>query len=182
MTRVLPTIPSFAPGPLSSASLNTLANAVAFSLNMPCFRMYQSVTQSVPNATWTQLILDVLDYDSDNGRSLVSPYTYTIPSNMAGRWTFSFAPAFGGNATGMRDGALYVNGAVVTGGQETTGAPASGNSADLPVRTITHACAAGDQIGLYAFQSSGGALNTDVASASAGASYLEGRLSSLGNP
>lgn len=176
--RVLPTIPSFAPGPLSSASLNTLANAVAFSLNMPAFRMYQTVAQSIPNTTFTQAICDTLDYDSDNGRSGVSPYTYTIPSNLTGRWNFSAIGGFVSNGSGFRIAVFYKNGAVVNTTQ-VAAQPVSAAAAttDVAEASETFFCNAGDQIGLYLYQTSGGALNTD-----AGHVVFQGRLESLANP
>lgn len=177
--RVLPTIPTFVPGPLSSASLNTLANAVAFVLNIPSFRMYQSVAQNLPNATWTQLALDTQDYDSDGGRSGISPYTYTIPSNLAGRWTFNYGGSAASNTTGVRDHALYKNGAPVPASQANTSFPVAA-AASMSPRPQTIYCAAGDQIALYMYQNSGGTLATDVTANNV--PYLEGRLVSLGNP
>lgn len=179
MTRVLPTIPTFVSGPLASAQLNTLANAVAFALDVPCFRMYQSVSQNVPNGADTQVLMDTPDYDSDNGRSGISPYNYTIPSNLGARWTFSAAVMYAGNATGTRVTSIRKNGAVLPDGGILSGAGA--NVVHGYLATVTVPVAAGDIISVWTWQNSGGVLGTNVTAAS-GLCYFEGRLASLANP
>lgn len=175
--RTLPTLPTFtANATLTSAQLNQLVNYVAYMANVPSFRMYQTVAQSIPNTTDTQITMDTPDYDSDSGRSLTSPWSYTVP--FAGRWNFTVNASFSANATGDRQAKLFKNGTVVTGGEAGDQAAATpGNSNGFV--SVTILCAVGDVIGAYCWHSAGAALNTQIG---APCSTFEGRLVSFANP
>lgn len=177
--RTVPTLPTFSTGQILTASeMTQLTSYMAFWANPPMFRMYQSAAQSVPNTTFTQITCDVSDYDTDSGRGLATPWSYTIPVGMSGRWQFSGIVGFVANGTGFRIAVFYKNGAVVSttqiAAQPVTAALAT---TDVSVATETLLCAAGDVIALYGYQTSGGALNTD-----AGHCAFEGRLVSLASP
>lgn len=177
--RTVPTMPTWTfQEEITSTLLNQITTYTQFWANPPMIRMYQAVSQSVPNITYTQLTLDTLVYDTDSGRGTSTPWSYTIPVGMTGRWQWSFASAWASNTTGFRVAALYQNGSQVS---QMILPPASASGTDLAGRTVTIPCSAGDVIALYGYQSSGGALSTDVGTAGS-ASYLEGRLVSLANP
>jgi len=165
---------------ITSSLLNQITAYTRFWASPPMFRMYQSVAQSIPNNAYTQIACDVSAYDTDSGRGGSSPWSYTIPVGMSGRWTFNLAAGFAGNVALWRAGLLYQNGVAVPASQ--IGGPPANNAAnvsDLASRPQTIPCNAGDVMALYCYQSSGGALNTDTAN---GASYFEGRLISLATP
>lgn len=177
--RTVPTMPSFLAGQkLTAALLNQVGTYAVFWADKPMFRMYQSVTQSIANTTDTQITCDVSHYDTDSGRQGSSPYSYTIPVGMTGRWRFNWAIAMAVNSAGSRDGYIKVNGNRVTG-PEAAGAAAN-NDVTQAFGTTTIPVNAGDVISLWMWQNSGGALST-VASSN-NVSVFEGELVSLANP
>jgi hypothetical protein len=177
--RTVPTMPDWTSHEqATSVLLEQITAYTRFWASPPMFRMYQTVAQSVPTATFTQITCDTLDYDTDSGRGAITPWSYTIPVGMTARWTFSGITGFVSNSSGFRIGIFYKNGTAVTTTQ-IAAQPVSAALAttDMAVATATLLCNAGDVIGLYGYQTSGGALNTD-----AGHCAFEGRLVSLANP
>lgn len=174
--RSLPTLPTFpANSELTSGQMTQLNTYMAFWANKPMFRMYQSVSQSIPNATITQVTLDVSQWDTDSGRALASPWNYSIP--FAGRWRFTGLVVYAGNATGVRQPMIYQNG---TETQGFSGIPTGGTTTMGTSTTVTLQCSVGDTIGLWTYQNSGGAAGTNVSGNQT--SYLEGCLESLATP
>jgi hypothetical protein len=177
--RTLPTLPNFTfQQELTSSQMNQLAAYQAFWANPPMFSMHQATTSPVANATATQIIYDVSDWDTDSGRSGTTPFSYIVP--FAGRWTFSGSINYPGNATGYRYAALYQNGTAVTAGKVNSAVNTASNSTVAEV-TKTIACNVGDVIGIYGIQNSGGALSTVVSDLTQ-TSFFEGRLHSLASP
>lgn len=176
--RSVPVMPNFFAGQkLTGTLLNLLGAYVVFWANPPSFRMNQSVTQSVPNLTNTQITMDSPQWDSDSGRNVGSPYSYVIPAGMTGRWQFSWGVAWPFNSTGSRVAVLYRNGAPSVGSTDDV---AANNDFTDESSTATVAVNAGDVMSVWAYQNSGGALST--AANTQFASFFEGRLVSLGNP
>lgn len=179
--RTVPPVPSwFAGQKLNAAGLNGISTWQNFWANRPMFRMYQAVAQSVPSAAWTQITMDTLDYDTDSGRALGSPWSYTIPVGMSGRWRFTYKTAWTANATGFRSVGLYINGNQATGTNNFTSA-VSGVSTFAIGPTETFRVNAGDVINVWGYQSTAGALNTGVGG-TPDYSYFEGVLDSLATP
>lgn len=176
--RALPTMPTWtANQEITSTLLNQVTTYTQFWANRPCFRMYQNTVQSVPNLTLTQITNDTEEWDSDNGRSSATPWSYVIP--YAGRWKFTVLNAWNANATGIRASVLYQNGSQAPGGY--VAIPASPASfATCVGLTLTIPCNALDTIAAYGEQGSGGALST-FSSADI-FSFFEGELTSLGSP
>lgn len=174
--RTMPTMPSWAAAQRILASqLQAITTYNQFFTSPPMFRMYQAITQTLTTATYTQITMDTLVYDTDSGRAPGTPWTYTVP--YSGRWQFEYGVGFASNATGARVSALYQNGLDVS---QTIGAQSS-VSTDMAARVVVISCTAGDTIAVYGWQNSGGNLATDV-SVMASSSYFEGRLISLASP
>lgn len=176
--RTVPTMPSFLAGQkLTATLLNQIGTYVTFWTSPPKFRMHQSISQNVPNTTWTQLTCDTPDYDSDSGRGSSTPWSYTIPVGMTGRWTFGWHLPWVANATGNRACNLYRNGAAVSNYPIV---PAANGTATANGWSDSVAVNAGDVMGLYGWQSSGGALGTFVAADQVPTFW--GRFDSLASP
>lgn len=173
-------MPSFLAGQkLTAALLNLIGAYALFWANPPMFRMYQTVAQTLTTGAFTQILCDTSDYDTDSGRSDSSPYSYTIPVGMSGRWKFTGAVSYASSGTANRLAAIYRNGTQITGLNEQVQASSNG----LTVASASYAevsVNAGDVIALYGYQGSGGNLATAVSSG--WNSYFEGRLVSLANP
>lgn len=120
--------------------------------------LYHSAVQSVANTTWAALLFDTEDTDIGTLHSTVSNTSrITVPTGGAGVWLLTGSVDFAANASGIRAVQFYKNGA------------AAGSYAVLPGTSsaavqATHSqlitLADGDYVELYAYQSSGGALNT----------------------
>jgi hypothetical protein len=175
-------MPSFLAGQkLTAALLNQIGTYNTFWANPPMFRMYQAVAQSIPNATNTQVKMDTGTgggaWDTDSGRSGTTPYSYTIPVGMGGRWRFTWAVEWAFNAVGARVAVLYQNGVPVTGDTDDV---AANNDFTSEIGTGTVLVTAGDVMSVWGYQNSGGALNT--AAAGQFSSFFEGQLVSLASP
>jgi hypothetical protein len=181
--RTVPTLPTFpADSMLTSGQMTQLATYMAFWTSRPMFKMYQTVAQPVATGTFTQITMDTSAWDTDNGRSIASPWSFVIPSGMNGRWRFSWKVGFAVSSTGVRMSALYQNGVAVTGGQDDEQSVSTASrTTDLTGGSITIACASLDTISVWGFQDTGGSLNTDVGSG-ASSSYFEGSFESVANP
>lgn len=177
--RAIPSMPTWLAGQkLTATLLNQVSTFGNFWADPPTVRMYQSVTQSLANTIDTQITLDASQWDSDTGRVATTPYNYVIPSGFGSnlRFTFSYATAFAASATGSRATYLKKNGTRVTG---STFDIAANNDITIVGGTSSTTVNAGDVIALWAWQNSGGPLNTTI---SADTSFLEGWLRGTGSP
>lgn len=180
--RSVPTMPSFLAGQkLTATLLNQVGTYGTFWSSPPMFRMIQTVSQSIANATTTQVLMDggtgTGAWDSDSGRSATTPYSYTIPIGMGGRWQFSWGIAWPFNSTGSRVAILEKNGSPSAG---STDDMAANNDFTDESSTATVLVNAGDVMSVWAYQNSGVALSLAVGSQFC--SFFEGRLVSLGSP
>lgn len=177
--RTIPTLPTWTAGMrVTGANLATMTAYQSFWADPPMFRMYQVVAQSVTSGSDTQIIMDTSAYDSDAGRAAGSPYSYTIPTGMTGRWRFTVCTMWAANATGLRAAQVRVNGSVPASQAYAAFPPVSGNITGAIV-TVTVPVNSGDAIAAYGYQSSGGALNTQTGGLG---SFFEGCLVSLATP
>lgn len=176
--RTVPTLPTF--NTLSVATSAQLGQLVAwnqFWANPPMFRMYQTAGQIVASGGANlQVTFDTSDYDTDGGRGLTSPWAYTIPVGMSGRWRFTWSLAWPSNATGSRAEILYKNGTRIAGDGEV----ATDNDVMQTPASMTILCAAGDVMSVYTWQNSASSLTLAVGANNL--SYFEGKLESLANP
>jgi len=176
--RTIPTLPTWLAGMrITGANLALMVSYAQFWANPPEFRMHQSLTQSVSNTTWTQITCDTSDYDSDTGRSGSTPFAYTIPAGMTGRWSFGWVLPWASNGTGARAANLYRNGTATSTYPIT---PAAGSTATCTGWADRILCNAGDVMSLFGWQSSGGSLGTFIAADSV--AVLWGKLDSLATP
>lgn len=176
--RTIPTLPTWTAGMrVTGANLAAMVSYQQFWANPPMFRMHQVVAQSVSNTTWTQITCDTSDFDSDSGRSSSSPYSYTIPAGLSGRWQFGWLVAWSANGNGARASNLYKNGASASSWPSAAAVSSPGVSVGW---SDSVSCSAGDVMAVYGWQSSGGALST--AAGTDNFSIFWGRLVSLASP
>lgn len=176
--RTVPPVPAFLAGQkLTATGLNQIGTWMLFWSDPPMFRMRQSVAQSIPNGTVTQILMDTPDWDTDSGRSVSSPYSYTIPVGMGGRWRFTWGISWFANATGSRIAILYRNGSPALGDTDDV---AADNDFTAEAMAATVLVNAGDVMSVWGYQNDGASLNTQVNAQFT--SFFEGRLVSLANP
>ena len=122
---------------------------------------YNSAVQSINNTTWTALTFNSEDYDTGSMHSTSSNTSrITVPSSHAGLYVMTGTVAFDSNATGFRAVSFYKNGAILYTPAQTQ--PITGSLTVVNV-TAWAVLAVADYIELFAYQSSGGALNTGSA-------------------
>lgn len=160
----VPVIRTFVAGEVVLASyFNTNINGpISFLLAPPLFRGRQTSAQSLTSGTFAAVTLDAEDVDSANGHS-TSSNTSRYTGQYAGWYGVSGGAGFAFNATGNRALDLRVNGAVVNGTQSNIATlTASSSTAQPVIATEFVFLNVNDYVELFAFQSSGGSLNTAV--------------------
>ena len=177
--RTIPTLATWTAGArVTGARLAAMVSYAQFWANPPSFRMTQQIAQSITTATWTQITCDTSDYDSDTGRGGSTPWSYTIPTGLSGRWQFGWEVTWANNGTGGRNSAIRKNGSAISG--YTTNAPLAAGGVGGAGWTDPIAVVAGDVMSMWGWQNSGGSLSTSVATDAF--PIFWGRLVSLGSP
>lgn len=162
----LPTIPNISDGPSSSSQANQLADALRFLFKPPIAQLRQATLQTVSNATWTAITFDAEDVDTDYANNTTAHSTSSNPSRYTaiypGWYDVGGGVSWAVNATGARGTYWSVNGVIVSGSD--TLEPAVGViNVGYAARSMHIYLASGDYLELFAYQSSGGNLNTSVA-------------------
>lgn len=142
---------------LAVADWNALANDAIFLYQAPYAMYYNSVATSLTNGVFTQVSLGGV-IDSNYGFSVATD-SAIVP--ISGIYSVSAAVEITLASAAVLQVAIYKNATNV--GQARTVLPAASTPGvlGLPI-SIVVPCNAGDAIALYAFQNSGGAVNTDI--------------------
>ena len=167
----IPTVPSFVTGETPSiAKLNQLASCVSFIYTIPAFGQLTGSGQSLTNNTATALTWSVTT-DRDTGWAAGHPTRYTAQT--PGYYQLDALAAWASNATGNRQAYFQVTtGANNPGGAGLTtafGAVAgltdgTGNPTRFTLAALCPYLYLLDYLEVYAYQNSGGALNTAACS------------------
>lgn len=119
----------------------------------------KSASQSISNATFTAITFDVEQFDTDAFHSTSSNTSrITIPSGKAGKYQINGGIQYANTTGGIRYAAIYKNNAEYW--RNATAAPSNDGRINTPINIIMD-LAVGDYIEIYAYQSSGGALNVN---------------------
>lgn len=162
-----PVVPDFRAGVYEhGVDLNTsLRDALGFLTARCVFKARQTTTQSIASGTWTAITFQAIDEDPYGGWSNTHPERYV--AQISGTYLASGLVAHGGttvaNTTGLAgigfDQAL-ASGGLITPSTEQT-ASLDGNAWGIPAAWTTY-LGVGDYITIAGYQSSGGALSTNV--------------------
>jgi hypothetical protein len=147
----------------TGANLNSLRDALLFTLNPPEAQLVQAVVQALANATLTAVTLDSTIVDSYGMHSNVTNNTRATAIVPGSCWVYGMVTT-AASAAGSRVAQLYKNGIAIPYTQNwviNDGASPTSVSCASMVQLNT-----GDYVELFAYQTSGGALNT-VANGSA---------------
>ncbi|MGL5908850.1 MAG: hypothetical protein ACRCZP_02540 [Phycicoccus sp.] len=146
-------MPVFAGQIITAAMLNEIADP-------PTAHLLQTLTLSVPNATWTSVPLDVEIVDSANGHSTtINPSRYVC--QRAGVYEFGGALSFTINATGIRSGRVLRNGSAAVLGSVDLRSASSADFTCMSLPISKERLSIGDYVELQAYQTSGASLNLD---------------------
>lgn len=147
----------------TGAYLNSLRDTVNFLLNPPEAVVYGNAVQSLANATVTALACDSTILDTYTGHSNSTNNTrYT--AQVAGTYLVIVTYASAPNAAGGRNVQPAKNGAAIA--YAMTDVDVSQGNFHVTQATALVQMAVGDYVEAWAFQNSGGALNTIAAESS----------------
>lgn len=149
------------------AGQSLTAGALNLRLDPPLAHLFAVAAQSVPNATWTPILLDSELLDSHNGHS-TSTNTSRYVCQRAGVYEFGGSLSWLQNATGLRLGRIRINGSTAILGSLELRNAVNGDYTCMALPACKARLALGDYVELEGYQSSGGALSTDDTAAGAG--------------
>lgn len=120
---------------------------------VPCARVYNSVDQSIPNATGTVLAFDSERFDTDDIHDTTT-HNSRLTCNTAGKYQITVQIRWGSSATGFRQVQIRLNAAtnICTVRQGAHGA-------DMQVFSTLYDLAVDDYLEVVVYQNSGAALN-----------------------
>ena len=154
----------------SGATLSVAGSTITAAANTPRFSVYLDATQAAPQNTWTKIIFNDEDYDSDSAFD-TSNGRFTVPSGKAGVYVFTFAA----QAPDMPDNTsvacrFYINGSptVTIGGtvryqgwtQGFTGVGSTSNNNITGIAQVN--LSVGDYVELYIRQNRGTSADLDI--------------------
>ena len=143
-----------------SVDVSRIAGPTAIAANELVAAQYKRTTaQSLPNAADTIFQPDTKDFDTHSAVTTGASWRFTAP--VAGRYQVTYSMGFAANATGIRYAFVRKNG---TGfGGATSAVPVTGADTFISGSCIV-TMVPGDYVDLNVYQSSGGSLNTALAS------------------
>jgi hypothetical protein len=162
MSRTVPISATQVAGNLITGALWNAGPAASntFLTTVPLAEVYQTISQTLSNGTWTAISQDstVLDTDGQHSGSINNS---RFTCQVAGWYTVAGAVAFNANSTGSRAADIYRNGSplLIASGAIT----AASNAIHVAVAAgLGLQLAVGDYLELYGWQNSGGNVTTAV--------------------
>lgn len=145
---------------LTAALLNAqVYNGLTFLEQPPVFYGVQATAQTLLTSTNTAITLDTGIVDPYNGHSnTTNPSRYV--NQVAGSYLLSGCVGYAGNATGFRNAAIRVNGTAVQGGVSEAASSSATFATTIASPTVLKFLNVGDYVEIWAWQTSGGNLNT----------------------
>ncbi|MDH6116920.1 hypothetical protein ABH930_000339 [Kitasatospora sp. GAS204A] len=138
-----------------------ITDAVNFLANPPIFEGYQSAAQSIPNTTLTAIGINTTLTDTYTGHDNVTNNSrYTCQLAVPGWYLVIVSLGFVASATGSRLIEIHKNGTAIKLIQSGTDCSHTDINAAIQCTAIIQLVAT-DYVEGYAYQSSGGALNTN---------------------
>ena len=161
---VVPGTHTFTDGIATSTEANSFVrDPINFRMTPPMAHLRQSAVQSIPNGVSTAITFELEDVDTN----LVGTPQHDLVTNNSrftavypGWYLCTGGVGFAANVTSRRGSSWGVNG-VATTASDVRGAATSASAAIYPARTMFLFLNVGDYVELFAFQDSGGALNTN---------------------
>jgi hypothetical protein len=121
-----------------------------------------AVAQGITNGgSGSAVTMATVVRDTDGFFSVGSPTILTVPANLGGLYQVQGGVIFNANATGVRALFVYVNGSIAYQFANNT-SPDAGDKISL-TGVVDLKLNAADTVGLFAYQTSGGSLNTQGA-------------------
>lgn len=142
----------------TAAYLNSLSQALSFLLSPPRAKVYATAAQSLATATYTAVLFDSEEFDTDSMHSTTTS-TSRLTINTPGLYEVRALLNFVANGSGVRYGRFYKNNAVATPAEGVVAGIASAGTVTAIEMSSEIQCAAGDYLEVFAYQSSGAALN-----------------------
>lgn len=148
---------------VTDADLYALGSATSGGSRKGLARLRQTVAQTLTTAVGAAVLFDTEDVDYDAAHSTITN-TSRYTAQTAGYYLVSGTCGFVGNATGIRRIWFTVNGTAVNGSEVGFGAVPNAGALEITAPATLVYLSVSDYLELYAYQSSGGNLNTEVSS------------------
>ena len=143
-----------------TATVASLTADLALVTGRPIARLRQTGAQAIGTGADTPVNFDAEDIDTHNGWVVGSPSRYTFP--YTGKVVLFGGISWAASAVGLRALSWALNGAAINGSSVLDEPTATGNLLRQTARPIVLDVTAGQYAELWAFQTSGGNLNTSV--------------------
>lgn len=124
-------------------------------------QLQRTTAQSIPNATQTAMSFDSAVLDRQGGWA-ASPNPTRFTPTLAGWYLVSGFVGYAQHATGNRQASVRKNGTTVPGGLAQWLPTGTGTSRDVTPTILVFMNGTTDYLELFAWQSSGAALNTTI--------------------
>ena len=133
-----------------------ITTASTFAGTGPAFSAFQSTLQSISTANWTKVQLQTEEFDTANCFDNATNYRFT--PNVSGYYQVNGSVNIAGSTGNNYICGLYKNGSIARHGNQISVNPA--NNTQPILSTIIYLNGTTDYIELYAYQASGGTVNT----------------------
>ncbi len=142
---------------------DAVRNGLEFLARRPGCVVQRTAAQSIPNSALTAIQFTATDVRDTDGyhSTATNPERITVPAGLGGLYSIGAVVPYVGNATGARVVRLRINGATTVASVDV---PTNAGTTSTSVHvSVLWPLAVGDYVEVLAFQSSGGALNTQTA-------------------
>jgi hypothetical protein len=136
-----------------------------FRLNRPIAQIQQTVAQSIPNTTYTAITFTGESLDRDNQHDTATNTSRVVIGKTVGWYKVTGVVCYAApsTATGGRGASIWFNGSPSTlGGNVFHSVVNTGAVHSVLTTVLVQATTPTDYVELYAYQQSGGALNTAI--------------------
>lgn len=165
---VVPPLPLFRDGVLTTSQLNQLSDVLRYLLIPPLAKLLQTSAQSLATGVSTAIQMNSEIYDGDvdglGGHDNATDNTRFTATYRGWYELIGGSISFNNSGVGVRLGFWAVNGSAVHGGLTESASAGAGTITSIPIPGNLVYLNAGDYAEMMGFQNSGGALLTVVSS------------------
>lgn len=144
--------------PAGTYTAHAAENAIDAHGAMPAVKVTHSVSQSIPDFTYTTLAFNTETYDTDTIHDTVTSNS-RLTCKTAGKYLINASLSYVPNATGYRGVNIVLNATTAT--IASVNVPSIGGIYTSVQATVVYNLAVGDFVEVQAIQTSGGALNIE---------------------
>jgi hypothetical protein len=142
----------------NTVTIPAVTGTVMVSSNMPAFSAYGSSAQAVSNSTYTKIQINTKTFDTASYYDATTNYRFT--PLISGYYQINGTVAFVGSTVGIAGATIYKNGSNYASGSVSPNNVGLGGISN--VSSLIYFNGSTDYVEMYAWQNSGGNLNTQT--------------------